>query len=94
MGFPLSLVGVECLGGQAAAEDTGQLPTQIHRVTQPCAQSLTDEGRGEMCRVAEQESVPTTPAVRQLGAKGVLRDTDEAELSVCHGSEPWCDEGT
>ena len=89
----LGLVAVEHRLRKVARQDAGQLPAEVHGVAQPRTQALTDERRGEVRRVAEQEDVAVAPVVGDLGAERVLRGADQPQLLRRHALDPRADRG-
>ena len=85
-------VGVREVVGQAAGQDGGQFPGEVGRVAQSGAHALSDERRGEVRGVAEQEDPPVAPAVGDLGAEGVLGHPHDVQLVERYRLGPRGDE--
>ena len=84
----LLLVCVQHAGRQAAGQDPGELPGQVHRVAQAGSHALPDERRSQMRGIAEQKDVAPAPPVGELGAEGVLRHPDQLQIAPAEPGRP------
>ena len=89
---PFRLVGVQQPVVGVAPHDEGELPGQVGRVADAGAHALSDERRGQVGRVAEQEQPPVAPAVGDGTPEGVGGLPQEGQLVHIHPGQPRPDQ--
>src|SRR5579864_8869882 len=89
---PFGFIGCEQVLIGPPRQYVGELPREIVSVAQSRAQSLADERRSQMRRVAEQKHPPKLEARGQPGAKCITRIADNLQSVQVAACGPWLQE--